>query len=78
MTTQTKVIAIIAEMAGKKPQEITCATTLKSLPFDSLDKIEAVMALEEAFRIDMDDEEIEHFTDVQSVVDCVEKVLKEK
>jgi len=78
MTTETKVIAILAEIAGKKPQEITCATALKDLHLDSLDEIETIMVLEEAFDIEIDDEEIEHFTDVQSVVDCVTKARGQK
>jgi acyl carrier protein len=42
---------------------------------DSLDRVEFIMALEDNFHIDIDDEEAEKLTTVNSVVNLVESKL---
>ncbi len=52
------------------------ATIAEDLSIDSLDAVELVMALEEAFDIKIPDEELGNMKTVQNIVDCVEKYQK--
>ncbi len=45
---------------------------------DSLDIIELIMSLEEEFDIEISDEMAEKINNVQSVIDCINKLLEEK
>lgn len=51
MSTQDKVIAIIAEQAVLDPADVTLDSTLESLGIDSLGLVESIFAIEEAFDI---------------------------
>ena len=66
---QAKVIKIISEQLGKDESEISLSSNfIEDLDADSLDTVELVMALEEAFEIDIPDEAAENITTVQSAV----------
>ena len=52
------------------------ATIAEDLSIDSLDAVELVMALEEAFDVKIPDEELGNMKTVQNIVDCVEKYQK--
>lgn len=54
-------------------EDVKLDSTLESLHMDSLDGIEMIMALEEEFKIDIDDIEAEKLNDVQALVDLVNK-----
>jgi len=57
---EVKVRAILAEQLGVEPGEITPeASILDDLGADSLDVVEMVMSLEDAFDIEVPDEEVE-------------------
>jgi acyl carrier protein len=51
MSTQDKVIAIIAEQAVLEPSDVTLESTLEELGIDSLGLVESIFAIEEAFDI---------------------------
>ncbi len=69
---QAKVIKIISEQLGKDESEISLSSNfIEDLDADSLDTVELVMALEEAFEIDIPDEAAENITTVQSAVDFI-------
>ncbi|CAL1140577.1 unnamed protein product [Cladocopium goreaui] len=55
--TMTKVADVIAEQLGVESDKVTREATLTELGADSLDIVESVMALEEAFDIELPDEE---------------------
>eukprot|EP00435_Cladocopium_sp_Y103_P061886 s216_g23.t1 len=55
--TMTKVADVIAEQLGVEKDKVTREATLTELGADSLDIVESVMALEEAFDIELPDEE---------------------
>ena len=51
MTTEEKVIEIIAEQAILDPSDVTPNSTLEDLGIDSLGLVESIFAIEEAFDI---------------------------
>ncbi|MFW8593093.1 acyl carrier protein [Cribrihabitans neustonicus] len=51
MSTQEKVIGIIAEQAVLEPSDVTLDSTLEDLGIDSLGLVESIFAIEEAFDI---------------------------
>ncbi|WP_299827558.1 acyl carrier protein [uncultured Roseobacter sp.] len=51
MSTQDKVIAIIAEQAVLDPSNVTMDSTLEDLGIDSLGLVESIFSIEEAFDI---------------------------
>ncbi|MEO0936637.1 MAG: acyl carrier protein [Pseudomonadota bacterium] len=51
MSTQDKVIEIIAEQAVLEPSDVTPDSTLEDLGIDSLGLVESIFAIEEAFDI---------------------------
>ena len=51
MSTQEKVIAIIAEQAMLEPSDITMESTPEELGIDSLGLVESIFAIEETFDI---------------------------
>ena len=60
---------IIVEQLGVDPEEVTLeASFVNDLGADSLDTVELVMALEEAFKIEISDEDAEK---IHSVGDAV-------
>jgi acyl carrier protein len=63
-----RAIALLRDHLGVK-QEITDATTLDQLNADSLDRIEAGMALEEEFGLTIPDEAIQKWSTVGDVLD---------
>ena len=69
---QQKVISIVAEQLGVQEADIKPESSFEDdLGADSLDVVELVMALEEAFGCDIPDEEAEKITTVQQAIDFV-------
>jgi acyl carrier protein len=72
-----KVKQIIVEQLGVDEGEVTAtASFVDDLGADSLDQVELIMAFEEAFDIEIPDEEAEKIKTVQDAVDYVEKHAK--
>lgn len=72
-----KVKQIISEQLGVDEAEVTSsASFVDDLGADSLDQVELVMALEEAFDLEIPDEEAEKIRVVQDAVNYVEKHAK--
>lgn len=72
-----KIIEIVGEQLGKDISVIDEKSNLiNDLDADSLDTVELVMAIEEEFKIDISDAESENITDIQSIVDYVQSVVK--
>ena len=64
---------IIAEHLGINESKISLDTTInEDLEIDSLDAVEIIMAIEDAFSIEVDEEAIEQFTTVREMVEYVE------
>ena len=72
-----KVKQIISEQLGVDEGEVTPgASFTDDLGADSLDQVELVMALEEAFDVEISDEDAEKIRTVQDAVDYIGKHAK--
>ena len=72
-----KVKQIIVEQLGVDEGEVTAsASFVDDLGADSLDTVELVMAFEEAFDIEIPDEDAEKIRTVQDAIDYIEKHAK--
>ena len=71
-----KVKAIIQEQLSVESDEIVpTARFLEDLGADSLDIVELIMALEEAFSIEIPDEDVEKVVCVGDVVEYIQNLL---
>ena len=74
-----KVRQIISEQLGVDEADITpSAHFIDDLGADSLDQVELIMALEEAFGLDVSDEDAEKMLTVQSAIDYVDRHARRK
>ena len=72
-----KVKQLISEQLGVDENEVTpSASFVDGLGADSLDQVELVMALEEAFGVEIPDEDAEKIRTVQDAIDYVDKHAK--
>ena len=75
---EDKVKQIIVEQLGVDEGEVTQnASFVDDLGADSLDTVELVMAFEEAFDIEIPDEDAEKITNVQQAIDYVKGHVKQ-
>ncbi len=75
MSAEEKVIDIIVEqLSVDKDKVVPGASFVDDLGADSLDLVELIMAMEEAFGIEIPDEVAEKITTVQDAIDHVKKV----
>ena len=73
MSVEQKVKGIIMEQLGVDAEEVTPeASFVNDLGADSLDTVELVMALEEAFKIEISDEDAEKITTVADAIKYIE------
>jgi acyl carrier protein len=84
MDVQGRVVAILAEQALLDPTEVRPEHKLSELGIDSLALVETIFAIEEAFDVQVpfnaNDPRAEGFdvSTVQSVVEAVEKLVRER
>jgi acyl carrier protein len=72
-----KVKQIVGEQLGVDEAEVTpSASFVDDLGADSLDQVELVMALEEAFDLEIPDEDAEKIRSVQDAIDYIDKHAK--
>ena len=72
-----KVKKIVVEHLGVEENKVTPeASFIDDLGADSLDTVELVMAFEEAFDLDIPDEDAEKITTVKDAVDYIENKAK--
>ncbi|MGB6432180.1 MAG: acyl carrier protein [Candidatus Acidiferrales bacterium] len=73
-STEERVKQIIVEQLGVDEAEVTpTASFVDDLGADSLDTVELVMAFEEAFGIEIPDEDAEKIATVKDAIDYIEK-----
>mmetsp|Transcript_71615 Transcript_71615/g.99508 ORF Transcript_71615/g.99508 Transcript_71615/m.99508 type:complete len:123 (+) Transcript_71615:74-442(+) len=73
--TMAKVQDVIAEQLGIDKEKVTREATLSELGADSLDIVESVMALEEAFDVELPDEETTSLKNCGDVMDLIQGKL---
>ena len=84
MSTQDKVIAIIAEQAVLEPSDVALDSTLEDLGIDSLGLVESIFAIEEEFDITIpfnaNEPEKSEFdsSNVAAIIAGIEKLIAEK
>lgn len=70
---ESKVREIVCEQLGVGESEVTLdASFLEDLGADSLDIVELVMALEEAYDLQISDDQVEKIRTVQDIVKYIE------
>src|SRR5258706_14998487 len=73
MTLEEKVKQIIVEQLGVDEAEVTpTASFVDDLGADSLDQVELVMAFEEAFEIEIPDEDAEKIQTVKAAIEYIQ------
>ena len=76
-TVEQQVKAIVAEQLGVKAEQVTSgASFVDDLGADSLDIVELVMAFEEAFDLDIPDEDAEKIGTVKDAVEYIKSKKK--
>ena len=84
MNIQERVIQIIAEQAVLAPSDVSLDSSLDDLGIDSLGLVESIFAIEEEFEISVPfnanepDENDFDISSVASIIDGVEKLIKEQ
>ncbi|MDD9949973.1 MAG: acyl carrier protein [Zetaproteobacteria bacterium] len=74
-TVEDKIKSIVASQLGVEQSAVVAgAKFIEDLGADSLDIVELVMAMEEAFSVDIPDEEAENIKSVEDAVNYVKKV----
>jgi acyl carrier protein len=77
MSIEAKVKQIIVEQLGVDEAQVdSTASFVDDLGADSLDIVELVMAFEEAFNIDIPDEDAEKISTVKDAIDYIENKSK--
>ena len=75
MSVEEKLIDIIAEqLSVDKAKVVASASFVDDLGADSLDLVELIMAMEEAFDVEIADEVAEKITTVQNAIDHINSV----
>ena len=69
---------IVAKITRKEDVVLTPTTTFKELGADSLDVVQIMVALEEAYDIELVDEELKAVTNMGGFIDYVKKKVAEK
>lgn len=74
MSVAEKVKAIVVEQLGVSAEEVKPeASFVEDLGADSLDLTELIMAMEEAFDVEIDDEEAQKILKVKDAIEYIEK-----
>lgn len=73
---EDKVKEIICEQLNVSPEDVVPkASFVDDLGADSLDQVELIMAMEEAFDVSIPDEDAEKIGTVQDAIDYVKKAI---
>ena len=78
MSTEEQVKEIVAKIVHVDKNLMTKESTFKDIKADSLDMVQALVAVEDKFDIEILDEEAQKFQTFGDFVDYVEKRLAEK
>ena len=73
MSLQNQLIDTMADITGIDANEITMATTMDELGLDSLDSMGLTLDLEEQFRIDLDEAEVNQCATLGEIYQLINK-----
>ena len=74
--TYSKVITIIAQTLNIDKSAVSSGSSLEELGADSLDMLEIIMKFEEAFTIEISDDEAERIVTINEAVEKIEELRK--
>jgi|TARA_B110000503_G_scaffold4147_1_gene5472 acyl carrier protein len=77
-TVTEAVIKLVTENPMVKIDHIEAPMLLAELNVDSLEKLSIAMDLEEAFDLEITDQEVEDFVTVSDIISCVDQALAAK
>lgn len=66
----------IKKELGRDFDDITLSTTFEDMAMDSLEVVQMVMAIEEAFDIEIDDDDVDALKTIGDLVDYIEEKSK--
>ncbi|MFY9912312.1 MAG: acyl carrier protein [Candidatus Sulfotelmatobacter sp.] len=75
MNVEDKVREIISRASGVPVSEIKPEVKLSDLDMESLEKLECVMSLEDAFKLEINEDDLWRLKTVQDVVDAFRRVM---
>ena len=78
MTVEEQIIEIVARITRVDKNIITRESTFKEIKADSLDIVQALVAVEEAFEIEIPDEEAQKFQNFGDFISYVEEQVAQK
>ncbi len=71
-----RILKIIAENQKLPPEKVTIDSTFEELGIDSLDGVNILFALENAFNINIPDEGVQSIRSVRQMVDALDKLFE--
>ena len=78
MSVEEKVKSIVIKIVRKPDIDFTRTSTFKGLEADSLDIVQILVALEDAYDIEIQDEELQEVTNMGAFIDYIERKITEK
>ena len=78
MSVEEKVKSIVIKIVRKPDIDFTRTSTFKDLEADSLDIVQILVALEDAYDIEIQDEELQEVTNMGGFIDYIERKVAEK
>ena len=78
MSIEEKVKSIVLKIVRKPDIDFAAATTFKDLNADSLDVVQMLVALEDAYDIEIDDQELQSVTNMGEFINYIERKVAEK
>ena len=75
MNVEDKVTELISRVSGVPVAEIKPEAKLSDLDMESLEKLECVMSLEDAFHIEIKEDDLWRLKTVQDVIDAFRRVM---
>ena len=74
----SKVIGIVAAVKQMSPESVRAESTFEELGIDSLDRINILFELENAFDIDVPDDEARSITSVNGIIERLSVYLQDR
>jgi len=78
MSIEEKVKSIVLKIVRKPDIDFAATTTFKDLNADSLDIVQMLVALEDAYDIEIDDQELQEVTNMGGFIDYIKRKVAEK
>lgn len=69
---------IVLKIVRKPEMEFSPTATFKDLKADSLDVVQILVAIEDTYEIEVNDEELKNITDMGAFIKYIEKKIAEK